>query len=209
MTKRKKAKEHDYLRGVMLIIWVFLQFWNVMISLAVFDAFGNIYYAKNSMALPMFTSLILYLLLRNFNYGICRIFGYHAASELNEIQPFIGLDYHLHSGFIFPTFVKTTKEYRELYKSRSKFLQVLFYLVFVVIVAGTAGLFMYVEFLLFNKNIPNSAVIAVGTAVVLGLLLYFVTQNYYAIFPKIFNLQVILKEHNQPIYIRNQSKVIK
>lgn len=144
MRKRKKEKEHYFLRGLVSILWLFLQLCNVIVSLAIFDAYGNTYYAKNSMAIPILTTLTVYLLLRCFNYWICQILGYHAAAELNEMAPFIGLDSELHSGFIFPTFVKTTKEYQILYKSRSKFFQFLFYILFVIIVSGTAGIFMYV-----------------------------------------------------------------
>ncbi|MCY9807340.1 hypothetical protein OXT66_07310 [Lentilactobacillus senioris] len=204
MGKRKKKKERYFLRGLVFILWLFLQLGNSLITLAVFDAYGNSYYVKNSVAIPIFTALIVYLLLRNFNYGVCRVLGYHAAADLNEMTPFIGLDSQLHSGFIFPTFVKTTNEYRVIYKTRSKFFQYLFYLLFVIIVAGTAGLLLYAEFLIFNKKIPNSGLIIVATSIILTLILYLVSRSYYVIFPQIFHLKVILREHGHPVYGRSK-----
>ncbi|KRM78869.1 hypothetical protein FC84_GL000022 [Lapidilactobacillus dextrinicus DSM 20335] len=203
MVKKKKSSEEHYLvRGLIFFLWLFLQLCNAFITLAVFDAYGNEYYIKSSVAWPIFTALVVYLLIRYFNYWICRLLGYHAESELHNVEAYFDLVGNLHGGYSFPTFVRTTSQYKKLYRSRSHFFQAIFYIGFVLITAGTAGLLMYVEFQLFNRHIPNNAIIFVGTVVILIIILYLVAQIYYAIFPKIFHLKVILMEHDQPVFAR-------
>ena len=137
---------------------------------------------------------VVYLFLRNINYKICRLFGYHASPKLVDYGQTVSYD-----GITLPTFEKITENYKAIYQTRHVGFQSLFYFFFMALNAGLIA---------FYAKINTQAAVYIyglGGAVAIFIIIFIqikLNKGLQKYFAKWFHLKVILMEHEQPIYAK-------
>ncbi|MGT2649504.1 hypothetical protein ACVRWB_02890 [Streptococcus troglodytae] len=158
---------------------------------------------------PLFLALALtiYLLLRNINYKICRLFGYHASPKLVDYGQTVSYD-----GVTLPTFEKITENYKVIYRTRHVGFQSLFYFFFMALNAGLIALYGFLAELIFlYAKITTQAAVYIyglGGAVAIFIIIFIqirLNKELQKYFAKWFHLKVILMEHEQPIYAKKEN----
>lgn len=195
-TKRQQSADHS---GAIWCLWFILQlinlFWAVVYANA---SAGNLdwRYGLISPWWP-FQFLLNYLFFRTINYWLCRLLGYHASSA--SLLTVLG---HQRgnaqsSSLRWPQFIRTTADYNRLYQTRAGGLQFLFQLSLIILLPTYT--YWGFRLSLFLPGLANTSKLVVQLVLV-AVVGYFLTQGYYRVFQRVFNLQTILIEHGQPIF---------
>ena len=144
---------------------------------------------------------VVYLFLRNINYKICRLFGYHASPKLVDYGQTVSYD-----GITLPTFEKITENYKAIYQTRHVGFQSLFYFFFMALNAGLIAFYGFLAELIFlYAKINTQAAVYIyglGGAVAIFIIIFKLNKGLQKYFAKWFHLKVILMEHEQPIYAK-------
>ena len=147
---------------------------------------------------------VVYLFLRNINYKICRLFGYHASPKLVDYGQTVSYD-----GITLPTFEKITENYKAIYQTRHVGFQSLFYFFFMALNAGLIAFYGFLAELIFLYAKINTQtavyIYGLGGAVAIFLIIFIqikLNKGLQKYFAKRFHLKVILMEHEQPIYAK-------
>ena len=147
---------------------------------------------------------VVYLFLRNINYKICRLFGYHASPKLVDYGQTVSYD-----GVTLPTFEKITENYKAIYQTRHVGFQSLFYFFFMALNAGLIAFYSFLAELIFLYAKINTQtavyIYGLGGAVAIFLIIFIqikLNKGLQKYFAKGFHLKVILMEHEQPIYAK-------
>lgn len=147
---------------------------------------------------------VVYLFLRNINYKICRLFGYHASPKLVDYGQTVSYD-----GITLPTFEKITENYKAIYQTRHVGFQSLFYFFFMALNAGLIAFYGFLAELIFLYAKINTQtavyIYGLGGAVAIFLIIFIqirLNKKLQKYFAKRFHLKVILMEHEQPIYAK-------
>lgn len=154
---------------------------------------------------------VVYLFLRNINYKICRLFGYHASPKLVDYGQTVSYD-----EITLPTFEKITENYKAIYQTRHVGFQSLFYFFFMALNAGLIAFYGFLAELIFLYTKINTQtavyIYGLGGAVAIFLIIFIqikLNKGLQKYFAKWFHLKVILMEHEQPIYSKKVPSQLK